>query len=247
MSEQWFEDDDFWRMLGPNMFHAKKLEQAAGEVEDIIALLGLQPGAKVLDLPCGWGRHSLELAKRGFEVTAVDRTRSYLDRARDAARQANVAIDFQHDDLRRFSRPGAFDVALCLFTSIGYLDTRGEELSVLTNFHRNLKPGGTLVIELLGKEVLARIFRARSWSEENGVLLIDEHELLDGWSKIRNRWTLINGTERRTFTFTHWLYSATELRQLLTEAGFKSSEVYGDLKKSAYDQNANRLAVVAHA
>jgi SAM-dependent methyltransferase len=221
------------------------MEKAPGEVEDIIQLLSLQPGAAVLDLPCGPGRHAIEFAKRGFRVTAVDRTRAFLDRARTAARDANLAIEFHHDDMRRFSRPGAFDVALCLFTSIGYFSTRAEELEALSNYHRNLKPGGTLVLELMGKEVLARIHQERTWSEQDGSILLNQHELLDGWSKVRNRWTLIKGSERRTFEFTHWLYSAAELRQLLAEAGFLESSAYASLKGEPYDSKANRLVVVA--
>src|SRR4051812_21568486 len=107
----WFENDDFWQLLGPNMFGAKALEMAVGQVEDVVALLDLQPGAAVLDLPCGWGRHSVELAKRGMRVTAVDRTADYLERARAAAREAKVHIEFVHDDMRRFSRLGAFDAS----------------------------------------------------------------------------------------------------------------------------------------
>jgi ubiquinone/menaquinone biosynthesis C-methylase UbiE len=242
----WFEDDDFWRLLGPSMFPPKKLEQAKVEVEDIIALLSLQPGASVLDLPCGWGRHAIEFAKRGFQVTAVDRTREYVNRARESAREANVSsIEFHQADMRHFSRPESFDLALCMFTSIGYFDTRDEERAALSNYHRNLKPGGTLIMELLGKEGLARQFRPRWWTDDNGVLVLAEVELLDAWTKVRNKWTLITGTERRTFEFTHWLYSAAELRQLLADAGFVSCEFYTDLKKTPYDHNAHRMTCIA--
>lgn len=241
----WFDDDAFWEQLAPHMFRPAMMEKAPAEVEDIIQLLLLQPGATILDLPCGPGRHSIEFAKRGFNVTAVDRTRAFLDRARSAAREASVSVEFHQDDMRRFSRPGTFDVALCLFTSIGYFASRDEELAALSNYHRNLKPGGTLVLELMGKEVLARIHQERTWSEQDGSILLNQHELLDGWTKVRNRWTLINGAERRTFEFTHWLYSATELRQLLAEAGFVSTEAYASLKGDPYDSKANRLVVIA--
>jgi SAM-dependent methyltransferase len=245
MSEPWFENDDFWRMLGPNMFGPRALAMAPEQVSDIVALLGLSGGEAILDLPCGCGRHSIELAKRGFRVTGVDRNGAYLDQARAAAREANVSVELVQDDLRRFSRPAAFDVALCMFTSIGYFDTRDEELAVLRNYHRNLKPGGALVMELAGKEPIARQFRPRYWSDENGVLVCQESELIEAWTKIRNRWTIISGAQRREFTFTHWLYSAGELKQLLTEAGFANCEFFGDLKKAPYDHTATRLAVVA--
>jgi SAM-dependent methyltransferase len=245
MNEPWFENDDFWRMLGPNMFGPKSLAMAPEQVSDIVALLGLNGGETILDLPCGRGRHSIEFAKRGFRVTGVDRTATYLDQARAAAREANVSIEFWQDDLRHFSRPSAFDVALCVFTSLGYFDTRDAELAVLRNYHRNLKPGGAMVIELMGKEVVARLYRQRDWSDVNGTLVLQHAEPIEAWSKMRNTWTIIAPAERREFVFTHWLYSAAELRQLLTEAGFASCEFYGDLKKAPYDQTSTRLAVVA--
>jgi SAM-dependent methyltransferase len=242
----WFDDDAFWEQLAPHMFRPAMMEKAPVEVEDIIKLLSLAPSASILDLPCGPGRHTIEFAKRGFRVTAVDRTRAFLERARSAAREAGVSVEFHHDDMRRFSRPGSFDVALCLFTSIGYFQTRAEEVAALSNYQRNLRPGGALVLELMGKEVLARIHLQRTWSEQNGSILLNEHELLDAWTRVRNRWTVINGAERRTFEFTHWLYSAAELRLLLNEAGFARTEFYADLKQSPYDHTANRLVGVAH-
>ena len=245
MSENWFEDDDFWQLLGPNMFGPKQMAAAPEQVDDLIALLSLTGTECILDLPCGRGRHSIEFAKRGFPVTGVDRTAAYLDQARAAAREAEVSIEFVQDDLRRFSRPGAFDVALCIFTSLGYFDTRETELAVLRNYHRNLKAGGALVIELMGKEIVCRIYRQRDWSDVNGTLVLQNAEPIDAWRKIRNTWTIITGNQRREFTFTHWLYSAEELRLLLTDAGFATCEFYGNLKRATYDQTATRLAVVA--
>lgn len=245
MGQAWFENDDFWRMLGPNMFGPKALAMAPEQVSDIVALLGLTGAEAILDLPCGCGRHSIELAKRGFHVTGVDRMNAYLDQARAAAREAKLAVEFIQDDLRSFSRPAAFDVALCLFTSIGYFDARDEELAVLRNYHRNLKPGGAMVIELMGKEIVARLYRPRDWSDVNGTLVLQQAEPIEAWSKMRNTWTIIAPAERREFVFTHWLYSAGELRELLTEAGFTSCEFCGDLKKSPYDHTAARLAVIA--
>ena len=86
----WYEDDDFWEVMGPKLFSEDHWKKAPEEVQKIIALLGIEPVAHVLDLCCGPGRHSLELARRGFTVTAVDRTLRYLEDAKKRAEQENL-------------------------------------------------------------------------------------------------------------------------------------------------------------
>ena len=77
--QPWHEDDSFWETWGPLIFTPQRIADAIEEVTKIIKLLNIQPGSSVLDLGCGIGRHSLELARRGYQVTGVDRTRGYLD------------------------------------------------------------------------------------------------------------------------------------------------------------------------
>jgi hypothetical protein len=98
---------------------------------------------------------------------------------------------------------------------------------------------------MMGKEVLARIFRERDWHEENGTIFLEERKLSNGWSWIQNRWIMIKGGERKEFTFSLRLYSGEELSSLLSESGFNSVELFGDLSGMPYDHAANRLVAVA--
>src|SRR5262245_48037107 len=119
MEEEWYANERFWETFYPYLFTPQRWERTIGEVENVLALA--QPGGKrVLDLCCGPGRHSLELARRGFQVTGVDCSPSLLVRAREASAKENLAIEWVQDDMRRFTRPNAFDLALNLFTSFGY-------------------------------------------------------------------------------------------------------------------------------
>jgi len=88
-AKPWYEQDTFWETVAPTLFTQRRWEDAPAEVEQVVSLLGIESGAHVLDLCCGVGRHSLELARRGFQVTGVDRTRPYLDRA---SRQAETEV-----------------------------------------------------------------------------------------------------------------------------------------------------------
>ena len=79
--QPWYEDDHFWAMLENQLLDEEKKKAAIEEAEQAVKLLDLEPGAEILDLCCGLGRHSVELARRGFRVTGVDRTVGYLEKA----------------------------------------------------------------------------------------------------------------------------------------------------------------------
>jgi len=241
----WHELDDFWEAFEPILF-AQHWSAAPVEVDAIISLLQLQRGMSILDLCCGLGRHSLELARRGFRVTGVDRTRRYLDKAAAQAANEGLQIEFVHEDMRNFCRPDSFDAVVNAYTSFGYFEDPREDRQVAMNIWRSLKPGGVLIMEMMGKEVLARIFEERSWREEDGVLILEERKIRSGWDWIDARWNLFQNGRRIEKTLSLRLYSAAELTSLLRDCGFARAEVYGDLAGSAYDHTAKRLVVVGH-
>jgi len=245
MSE-WFENDEFWRASGPYMFGEARWERAVDEVETTLKLMELSPGAAVLDLCCGVGRHALEFARRGFRVTAVDRSTEYLTEARERAQKEPLEIEFVQEDMRRFSRLGAFDAAVSLFTSFGYFQDPEDDTRVARNLSESLRPGGKLLMETKGKEALARVFQERRWHrEEDGTLFLEEAKLLDDWGAVEGRWILVREGQQKEFT--HWIrfYSAAELKALLREVGFASFQCFGNWDLDPYDQNATRLLVLA--
>jgi SAM-dependent methyltransferase len=244
--KHWYEDDHFWQAASPIMFGEQRLTQAAREVEDLVQLVGLRPSATLLDLCCGLGRHSLELARRGFTVTGVDRTGVYLRRAHQQAETEGLKIEFVQADMREFCRPNTFELVLNLFTSFGYFENPAEDRRVIVNVHKSLKKDGKLVMDMMGKEIIARIFRERDWHEETGVIWLEERSISKDWSWIDNRWILLRGTKRDEFRVSHRLYSAAELTALLRDCGFQRVHTYGNLAGAPYDHQAERLVVVAH-
>jgi len=245
-TKPWHEDDMFWETWGPVMFSQQRLADSPAEVERIVSLLGIRPGACVLDLCCGVGRHSLELARRGFDVTGVDRTRRYLDQASEQADKEGLKIEFVQDDMRTFCRPDTFDAVINMFTSFSYFEDPEEDRQVVVNVYRSLISGGVFLLETMGKEILARIFLERNWHEENGVLILEERKVSRNWGWMENRWIMFKDDKRTEFKVTHRLYSATELAAVLAGCGFTQVDVYGDLSGGAYDQTAKRMVVVGH-
>ncbi len=244
-AKPWYEEDSFWEGVAPILFNENRWLNASKEVEAILSLLGIVPGASILDLCCGVGRHSLELARRGFRVTGVDRTAKYLEEAKQRARAEEVEAEFVKEDMRSFCRPMAFDAVLNLFTSFGYFEDPEDDRQVIVNVYRSLGSGGTFLMDLMGKEVLARIFQERDWQRIDGTLILEERQLSKNWGWVENRWIMLKGGERLEFKISHRLYSATELSRLLAECGFQKVDVYGDLWGAPYDHRAKRLVVVA--
>ena len=243
-SKPWHEDDFFWETWGPVMFTERRLAATATEVEGVVSLTGIRPGAHVLDLGCGIGRHSLELARRGFKVTGVDRTAHYLEQANEKANKESLKVEFVQDDMRNFCRPDTFDAAINMFTSFSYFEDPEEDRQVVANVYRSLKLGGAFLLHTHGKETLARIFTESNWREENGALILEERRVSKNWSWMENRWIMIKDNNRTEFRITHRLYAATELAVLFTGCGFKPVNVYGNFQGSPYDHKAQTMVTV---
>jgi SAM-dependent methyltransferase len=243
---EWFDDESFWKETFPFMFPASRFEAAPAEMAALLKLAKPR-GKAVLDLCSGPGRCAVELAKRGFRVTGVDRTRFLMRKAKARARAAGVKVEWVDADMRDFVRPGAFDLALSAFTSFGYFDDKSEDLLVLRNVRESLRPGGVFAIELNGKERLARIFQpTTSQRLPGGGWLVERHEIFDGWSRIWNEWVLIRGGKSRVFRFHQTIYSGQELKALMEAAGFADVRLSGSYAGDEYGVNAARLVAVGH-
>jgi SAM-dependent methyltransferase len=241
----WFESEAFWEKFFPFMFAEAHFAAAIENVPKIVALSGVKSGS-VLDLACGPGRFAAPFAKAGFRVTGVDRTRLFLDKARERAAQAGVTVEWVEADMRDFVRPSAFDLAINVYTSFGYFDDAAENRRVLENIFASLKPGGTFLFEHIGKELLAGKFQPSQVDTlSDGTVMVQRRRIIDDWSQIDVEWILLEGDHATSFHFRHWLYSAREIRELFASVGFTEIAIYGGFDGSAYGPQAQRLVAVA--
>ena len=242
---EWFDDDSFWEELYPFMFPEQRFTGTPEQIEKVLALA--KPAGNVaLDLCCGPGRCSIALAQAGFRVTGVDRTKFLLDKARAKVRAGKTKIEWIRMDMRDFLRPDAFDLVLSMFTSFGYFDDKNEDLQVLHNILTSLKPDGICVIEVMGKELLAKILQpTTSDLLPDGTKLVQRHEIFDDWTRIRNEWILIRKGKAKSFSFHHTIYSGQELKDRMFQVGFADVKLYGNLDGDDYGPNAHRLIAVA--
>ena len=243
---EWFADESLWEAIYPFEFPDAVIAAGATQVASALRLRGVPQAGRALDLGCGPGRHAIALASRGFTVTAVDLSAFHLAKAKEHVATAGLVIELLRADMRAFVRPDSFDLALSLFTSFGYFDAAEDDLRVLQNVHQSLRPGGALVMDMVSKECLARNFDATtSHKVPDGSLLFQRHAIRDDWTRVSNEWTVVTGTQARTFDFSLRVYSGRELRDLLVRAGFASVDLYGGLDGRRYGLEAERLVAVA--
>jgi SAM-dependent methyltransferase len=245
----WFAEDDFWTAYAPLLFDAKRWAEAPAVVDALLRLAGLQDErpaeTPVLDLCCGPGRHALELSRRGYPVCGVDITAPYLEAARESAQAEGLTAEFVQADARTFLRPGAFKLALNLYTSFGYFDDAADDEAMLARLYESLAPGGILIMEMAGKETAARDFIEGEWFERDGKLVLTEFSVQGAWEGLKNRWIIQDGAKRFDRSWVQRLYAASELKSLLLRTGFRETRAYGSFEGQSYDQAAHSMVMLA--
>jgi cyclopropane fatty-acyl-phospholipid synthase-like methyltransferase len=193
------------------------------EVNFILEELKLPPGSHILDVGCGTGRHSVELAKRGYKVTGIDISSGMLSEAKKAAKKARVNVEWIHTDASKFTSSRSFDASICLCEgAFGLLgkddDPMQHELSILRNINAVLKPDKKLILTAL-----------------NGFRMIREHSQEDVERGQFDPITLIEVSLQECDTAqgrkSVWVkergFIPTELAILLGQAGFKVENIWG--------------------
>jgi SAM-dependent methyltransferase len=201
-------------------------------------------GGELLDVPCGFGRHSVPLARAGYRVTGVDRSAALLDEARRRAGGERWPKWVMADYRELPFADDSFDAAINLFSSLGYLGDE-EDTRVLAEIRRVLRPGARLVVELLHRDRLVRGFAEQDWRLlGEGRLLLEQRTFDAAAGVAQTTQTLIDGAGgRESRTFSVRVYSATELVAMLGRAGFTDARAYGDLDGSPFGVDTRLVAV----
>lgn len=154
------------------------VEEAAAQVDFILRHTNLPENARILDLACGYGRHALLLAQKGFHVTGVDITPTYIEDARRTAKELGLSnAQFIQSDIRALSFFEEFDLVLNLADgAIGYLETDAENEKIFDVVARALKPGGRHVMDIINADYADRHFPMRNWEDGENTLALSEFE-----------------------------------------------------------------------
>jgi ubiquinone/menaquinone biosynthesis C-methylase UbiE len=220
-------------------------EEARAQALGAARLAGCPPGGDILDVPCGFGRHSVALARADHRAVGVDRSEALLAEARRRAGGERWPKLVRADYRELPFRDESFDAAVNLFSSLGYLGDEGDT-GVLREIGRVLRPEGRLVIETMHRDLLVGRFSDRDWRLlGEGRLLLEQRTFDAGSGVAQTTQTLIDKTgARESRSFTVRVYAATELVAMLNRAGFAEARCYGDLEGAPFTPDT-RLVIVA--
>jgi SAM-dependent methyltransferase len=224
---------------------AAQNEQAGEQALAAVRLAGAPDGGDVLDVPCGFGRHTVPLGAAGYRAVGADRSQALLDEARRRAGGARWPKLVQADYRELPFADASFDAALNLFSSLGYLGDEQDQRA-LAEIGRVLRPDGRLVIETMHRDLILRGWAERDWRLVGEGRLLLEQRTFDATTGIaQTTQTLIEGDgTRESRTFSLRCYSATELLTMLERGGFADARCYGDLSGAPLDPDS-RLVIVA--
>jgi SAM-dependent methyltransferase len=243
--ETLYEDKTFWHVFKEVLFDSQRLLGTPHEVESVLRLLKLTPPAHLLDLACGFGRHSLLFAEKGFQVTGVDSHSAYLEQAEKSSLGLDLTPRWVLSDMRDFQERETFDAVLSLYTSFGYFEEREEDERVLENAYFSLKEGGKILMDLPGKELIARDFIPEaSYRLPSGAWFIARRSPVENWGRVLNEWTLLEKGKEYSYSFSQTLFSGYEISLFLHQAGFREVQLFGTWEGESYDLGAERLIAV---
>jgi SAM-dependent methyltransferase len=193
-------------------------ERTEDEADQLVARLGLTPGATVLDAPCGAGRVALALARRGYDVTGVDWSVEFLDRAR--ATPGADAVRWHRGDMRDLPWRGQFDAAFCVGNSFGYLDDEGDT-AFLRSVAASLKPGGRFLLETPMIIEALHHLQDRPWWQVGDIRLLVRNQYDAARARLDIEYTFVEPGRITTRHGTHRVYGYAELIGRIERAGFQ--------------------------
>jgi SAM-dependent methyltransferase len=229
---------DFWRAAIP-------AEATRAEVDFFQTHLLLTPGSQVLDAPCGHGRHSLELARRGCHVTGLDFSTDLLAAARQSAAQEGLSIDWVEHDMRDLPWNGEFDAAFCAGNSFGYFDDDGNR-AFLEAAAQAVRPGGRFLLESGWiAEALLPHFNERLEMEISGIRFVAENRYDPARGVVENLFTVSRGGESQTRPAEHRVYTYGELARMIRDVGFGDLKSFGSPAGEPFALGSPQLLLVA--
>jgi SAM-dependent methyltransferase len=241
---------DWWRNFfsGPAVelwLRVPTPEMTRTEVDFLEQLLQLKPGAKVLDVPCGGGRHALELAARGYHLTGVDLSSDFLKAAQSQSAKRKLNVEWKQREMTDLPWMSEFDAAYCFGNSFGYLDDAGN-VAFLKSVAGVLKPGGRFALDTGAiAESIFPNFTERRWFQVGDILFLSQATYDPVRGRLDTEYTFLKDGRGDPQPASTRIYTYSELCGLLTAAGFCESQGFSSLNREPFRLGSQRLLLVA--
>jgi len=219
-------------------------ERTEKEIAFLVRELKLDRPKKILDLACGYGRHSNRLAQLGHQMVGVDLTPGFLKIAKAEARKKRLQVKYLHQDMRKIKFKAEFDRVFLLFTAFGYFSD-WENFQVLKKISRSLKPGGLFCMDSFNYRQFLKDFRPLMVKEKGRDLMIERNYFDPASSRIYNRRIVVRNGKRKDKPFFIRIYQIPELKKLLARAGMRIMRIYGDWDDQKLSHHSRRMIIIA--
>lgn len=242
VAKQWFKDwfnSPYYHLLYSN----RDEKEAASFIDKLVDYLHPAPGAAMLDVACGRGRHAKYLADKGFNVTGIDLSEESIAAAR---KLENDHLSFFQHDMRLPFRINYFDVVFNFFTSFGYFETRHENENALRTLANALKPGGRLVLDYLNSVYVAAHLVVDEVKEKDNVVFDIRREMDKG--KFLKQINILDKKQllRSEYTESVSAFTREDFEEMFAKQGLQITDVFGDYHFNAFDrQHSPRLVLIA--
>ena len=244
MSQDWWQNFfhgvalDFWRAAVPE-------EHTRAEADFIEKHLQPVPGGKLLDIPCGNGRLSFELAARGYRLTGVDIAEEFIAEAKAKSVESGLPIEFHNREMRDLPWSQEFEGAFCFGNSFGYFDDQGNA-EFLSAVHRVLKPQARFIIDYGAvAEALLPVLEEQRGFEIGGITLHAKSHYDYQLSRLFTDYTFTRDGIADTRPSSQRVYTYRELASLLNTSGFTVEAAYGSAQGEPFKLRAQRLLLVS--
>jgi SAM-dependent methyltransferase len=230
---------DIWRHIFPE-------KTTLAEVDFIFESSKLNTQSHLLDIMCGYGRHSLELAKRGVHVSAIDNLPDYINEIKEKATAQNLDIDCICADVLETQIDKKFDAVICMGNSLQFFNEE-DTLRVLTNISDHIKPGGKFYINTWSlTEIAVKNIKEKSWSRIEDFLLISDCKILFYPTRMEmNSIIITDSGEREEKTGIDYIFSINEIEAMLNKTGFRLKDIYSIPGKKLFTVGEPRAYIVA--
>ena len=218
MTQEWWQDEFFWRDIGPYLFTAETLRKGTEAAEDILETIDLEEGATILDIGCGPGRLTIPLTRLGYRVVGIDICEQYRRECRRRAEAAGIEVDVRPGTVPDLGLKSGekFDLVLDVFAVIGYPADPLDDILAVKSFMRVLEPGGQLLVRTRMPSSSHGTYRRRSRSGH----CIEERAYERATSELSTRWTVVSGGRPRVHRSRLRVYEKDDLVGLLEFCGF---------------------------
>lgn len=228
----------FWQQVVPP-------QQTQAEIEWLLSVVRPPRGGRVLDIPCGCGRHAVALARLGFDVVGIDISEESLEIARAAAAAASVFVDFRHGEMSEFRDPRPFDLAICLGNSFGYLDHE-QTVLYLQRMSTALLARGWLIIDTgaVAESLLPNFSRELQIDLPNlGLRVANEYDVAD--SRLLTQYTFVEPDGETVRHGSQAVYTTAEIGRMLCACGLAVRGRYGSTDSKPYEIGDRHLLIAA--